>query len=176
MRGIALNQVTDVDGKTFEEQVPVDDITDPAVVTVLDAMNVSVGSEVLELRQQVADLTADVTSTIDALISDHETEIAKLTTERDTVTAERDALQKQLTPGPRLLTPEAFGELFTDEEVAAIGESTHRAAIVARSKLYTRKQPVDLDSPKVLALMAGLVALGLITQERSDAILATGSE
>lgn len=81
------------------------------------------------------------------------------------------------TPDPqpvRIGEPWQFIDLFTDAEYADL--ATKRASNPALDKWLTlalAASAIDLDSPRVVGGMAVLVAEGVITQARSDEILAT---
>lgn len=71
---------------------------------------------------------------------------------------------------PVTWSPDQFLSRFTDSEQDAIEDSDAPIARKARRSLYTN-QSVRSDSANLAALMAGLVQVGLITQQRADQIL-----
>lgn len=73
----------------------------------------------------------------------------------------------------RTITTEAFRDRFTAAELAAVVASTDPQIRIALLKLATKEQPtIDLDNAEVVATMARLVTLTLITPARSAAITA----
>lgn len=85
----------------------------------------------------------------------------------------RTGTDAALVPPARTITTEAFRDRFLPAELAAIVAATDAQIRVALLKLSTKEQPtITLDNPEVIATMARLVTLGLITPARSAEILA----
>lgn len=73
----------------------------------------------------------------------------------------------------RTITTEDFRDRFTPAELLAVSSSADPVIKFALLKLSTKALPyVDLDNAEVIATMAHLVTIGLLTPERSAAIQA----
>ncbi len=73
----------------------------------------------------------------------------------------------------RNITTEDFRDRFTPAELLAVASSADPVVKFALLKLSTKALPyVDLDNPEVIATMAHLVTVGLLTPARSAAIRA----
>ena len=70
------------------------------------------------------------------------------------------------------LPPEDFAAMFTDAELAAVQTSTDARVIRLRTKLQTKRDDVQMKSPELSGGLALLVALGILTAERREAIAA----
>lgn len=74
-------------------------------------------------------------------------------------------------PAKRWPDVEAFSDEFTLEECAAIELSADPQIAALRFKLKTWRSSVHADHPLVVAGFAALVATGIITETRKNAIL-----
>lgn len=75
-------------------------------------------------------------------------------------------------PAPRIMTSLAFFALFSQAEEDAISTAaTQNGKVLFWLTKAAAAELIDLDSPVLRAGMAGLLAAGLITQDRHDRIL-----
>jgi len=74
-------------------------------------------------------------------------------------------------PAP-VLSANDFVRRFTAEEQAAIWASAEPQVVLLRNLVLSARDGIGLDDQETVVGMALLVGLGLLTEERSDAILA----
>lgn len=145
-------------GREFETVVPLD----PALVN-------SYASE-FNLSALI-DLDAEKTahSATKQTLIEAQAEIAELTAEVARLTALIPPAQ-----GPRQLTPNEFMMRMVTvapKHVREIWSSDSEAAVMAATTLFTTIGFIDLDSPRLAALLAGLIQAGLLSQTERDEIL-----
>jgi len=92
-----------------------------------------------------------------------QSQIESLTAERDELAAEVARLTALVPPplAPREVTAEEFLARFSDSDRVAIGLSQDPRAILAQQELFTRVSRIDLDSPRLQALIDALVDAGI---------------
>lgn len=90
-----------------------------------------------------------------------------LTAEHTALEAERDALLARVPPEPkpREVTPAAFLERFEQQQLYRIWNSESPIAGAACWTLFTWQGLINLDSPRLHQLLAGLVAAELLTAD-----------
>jgi hypothetical protein len=109
-----------------------------------------------------------------AVVSERDTAVAALETQRATMQAEIDRLTALIPPPlpERSIYPrELLGRLTMAEVVAAI-RSDDDAVIFAVANLQTTVSPVLLDAPETQMLIGSLVQAGILTPERMAEVLA----
>lgn len=79
-----------------------------------------------------------------------------------------------VTPGPRVLPPLAFMDLFEPQELEAVaGAALQAPQVLLWLTKASAAQFIELDSPQTKAGLGALVASGILAQARAERILAS---
>ena len=162
--GASVRTITNANGRDYEsDPVPLADATDPVFVEFAKQFSAAVVSERDSLATQVTTLASER----DAALSARDAAFAQV----EDLQSQLDALQNPPF-NARHIAPFNFLGRFTPEETYGLITSTDPVIVVAIAKLQTIITYVDLDLPETQQLVAYLVAIEHITQERATTILA----
>lgn len=174
--GASVRRITTLNGKDYEsDPEPLSGVNDPEFFVFAEQFAAAAVAERDQLRQQLNSLT-DQNATLQAqvdTIAGLQSQIDTLKADLAAMTADRDAWQAQVPPpaGPREVTPEAFCDRFTVEQVVAIQLSTVPLVVYARTLLQTRTSLINLDADKTRQLVGGLVQAQLLTEDEAAKLL-----
>ena len=131
-KGASLDERTILeDGRTLNEQRPLDEDDADALIGKVDA---------------------EVVAQLESVIAERDSLLGEIETLKSQVPAPI---------GARQITPEDFLTRFSPDDIVAIDQSKDPRVVVAKVTLQTRSSLIDLDSQVLSDLLDGLVAGGV---------------